>query len=68
MNEEKSIGSRLATARVRRGLSLKEAADRIGHSTDFLAHIESGTEAPASDTLQRLAEAYGCSASELLGA
>ena len=68
MNEERSIGSRLAKARVQRGLSLKEAAERIGHSTDFLAHIESGTEAPANDTLQRIADAYGCDARELLGA
>ena len=59
-----TIGQTLAAFRVRRGLSLSEAADAIGHSVDFLAHIESDLETPSRETLRQLERAYGCSIDE----
>lgn len=65
--DTRTLGARLAAIRVERGLSLWDAADKLGHSTDFLAHIESGNEPPAEDTLRKMATVYGCSIEELRG-
>lgn len=64
--DTRTLGAHLAAIRVDRGLSLWEAADKLGHSTDFLAHIESGNESPAQATLERMAAVYRCSVDELL--
>lgn len=62
----RTLGERLAALRVERGLSLSQAADAIGHSTDFLGHIESGNDTPSRTVIDQLARLYGCRTDDLL--
>lgn len=52
------LGKRLAMMRLNRGLSMSEAADAIGHSVDFLAHLESGLHSMSPETLRQLEALY----------
>lgn len=51
--------------RLRRGLTVKELAARIGITPAALNHIESGSRKPAITTLRDLADAFGIPVADL---
>lgn len=57
----------LRNARIRRGLTLEQAALRVGVRAELLMEWEEGVSEPLGFQLRRIAEAYGCSPDELLG-
>jgi len=46
--------------RIKKGLTLKEAAERSGISETSIGKIERGETSPMVKTLEKMAEAYGC--------
>ncbi len=62
-NEE--YGQRLRDLRGELGLSLREVEERGGPSKDVLSPIERGLHKPRTQTLGRIAQAFGMSVSEL---
>jgi HTH-type transcriptional regulator, competence development regulator len=63
-----SLGDRLAQRRAGRGLSLRELGVRTGLKAQNISRVETGERTHVrSDTLERLAEALGCSTDYLLG-
>ena len=61
-------GARLRTARAKRGLSLREAAERAALSASFLSLVERGLAEPSVALLQRVTAAYGGTLLEFFGA
>lgn len=61
------MGDDLRNARIRRGLTLEQAAMRVGVCPELLRGWEEGASEPLGFQLRRIAEAYGCSPDELLG-
>lgn len=61
------FGSKLKDARVKKGLSQQELADQLFVARQTVSRWESGSRYPDYDTLGRLSEILGVSASELLG-
>lgn len=53
--------------RERAGLTVEQAAQRIGIEPQLLVRWEEGSDEPLGRDLCRMAEAYGCSPDELLG-
>jgi DNA-binding transcriptional MerR regulator/mannose-6-phosphate isomerase-like protein (cupin superfamily) len=51
-------GNRFRRARRERGLSLKDAAGRIGISPAYLSALERGESEPSSNVIARIADAY----------
>jgi transcriptional regulator with XRE-family HTH domain len=51
-------GNRFRRARRERGLSLKDAATRIGISPAYLSALERGEDEPSSNIVARIADAY----------
>lgn len=49
------IGEQLRLARLERGETLKQVADRAGVSTPYLSEIERGRKEPSSEILSALA-------------
>jgi transcriptional regulator with XRE-family HTH domain len=62
-NEE--YGQRLRDLRGELGLSLREVEERGGPSKDVLSPIERGLHKPRTQTLGRIAQAFGMSVTEL---
>jgi transcriptional regulator with XRE-family HTH domain len=62
------LGERLRAQRLRRGLSLRGLADRLGVSASLLSRIETGKARPSLTTLYGLTAELGLSLDELLGA
>jgi transcriptional regulator with XRE-family HTH domain len=60
------IGNELRLARVRAGMTLREAEEETGVSKDTISRIERGLRAPQPLTVGRLAKAYGSPVKELL--
>lgn len=60
-------GRLLRRMRTRRGLTLREAAERCGLSVSFLSALERGVSGASVATLQRLTAAYGTTMLELFG-
>lgn len=52
------VAHRLARFRERMGLTLTEAADRIGISVSFLSDIELERRRPSAEVIIRMAQAY----------
>lgn len=50
-----------------RGLSQEQASERAGYSQSFFQQLESGFRRYNRDNLERIAEALGCTPSDLLG-
>lgn len=46
--------------RIKKGLTIKEAAERSGVSETSIGKIERGETSPMVKTLEKMAEAYGC--------
>lgn len=57
---------RLAAARVREGLSLKQAAEKSGLGYQRVLKLENGYASPNVDDVRRLARALNCEADYLL--
>jgi transcriptional regulator with XRE-family HTH domain len=63
---EKTLARRLRIERAARGLSLTEAAEKIGIRRDTLSELERGKRGAYSGTLEKIADAYDLSLGELL--
>jgi transcriptional regulator with XRE-family HTH domain len=68
MPDDPVVGKRLRAARTRRGLSLRDAAERAGISASYLSLVERGLAEPSVSLLQRVASAYGGTLLEFFGA
>jgi transcriptional regulator with XRE-family HTH domain len=62
----KSLPTELRVLRARQGLTLKEAAEKIGIGRDTLSDIERGKQRPVLSTLAKIAEGYGVPIEHLL--
>ena len=61
-----SLGARLRSLRLERGLSLAAAAERAGMSASFLSLVERGESDLALGRFMRLIELYGASLTDVL--
>lgn len=65
-----SLGSNIQSARLQKGMTQLALAHAIGYNGDdagaYISRVESNTQAPRIDTLQRIAEALGVSVCSLL--
>ncbi len=61
-----SLPSKLRLLRAREGLTLIEAAGKIGIGRDTLSDLERGNRRPVMPTLSKIAEGYGVEVGELL--
>jgi transcriptional regulator with XRE-family HTH domain len=62
----RSLPARLRVLRARRGLTLIDAAEKIGIGRDTLSDLERGNRHPVMPTLAKIAEGYGVPVEELL--
>lgn len=60
-----TLGERLRAARIGRGLTLRDAADRSGLSRAFLSQVERGEVSPSVASLTKIAEALEIHLAEL---
>lgn len=65
--EQISIGDRLRSLRIEKGVSQDQAAESCGISRIALARYETGTRAPRAEMVSRLADYYGVTVDYLLG-
>lgn len=63
---EKSLGERVRELRLKRGLSQRALAARVGVSFPHISKIESGVEPASADLIVRLAAELGVDESEML--
>ncbi len=67
----KTLGSAIKEARRSKGLTQLALAHSIGYTGDdagaYVSRVESDSQAPRLDTLQRIAEALGVAVCSLLG-
>jgi transcriptional regulator with XRE-family HTH domain len=61
-----NLGQRLKALRTAKGLSVRDAAERIGKSPGYVSRIEVQGEIPSPDLLIEFAKAYGTSYEALL--
>lgn len=65
-----ALGQNIQTARKRKNLTQLALAHAIGYAGDdagaYISRVESNTQAPRIDTLQRIAEALGVTVCSLL--
>lgn len=62
-----ALSTRLRRLRTGRGLLLRELAQRVGLTANYVNQLELGTKVnPSLDTLQRIARVYGLTVPELL--
>lgn len=59
-------GTKLAKMRLRRSMTQKEAAEKIGANQVLLSRWERGVSSPHASRLAQLAELYKCSIDELI--
>lgn len=64
----KRFGGRLREARTSRGMSQATLAERAGLTSSYLGRLERGLSSPGIDLVERLAEALGMTAADLLPA
>lgn len=68
--EVNSLGSNIQIARKRKDMTQLALAHAIGYTGDdagaYISRVESNTQAPRIDTLQRIAEALGVTVCSLL--
>ncbi|SRR6266542_411855 len=63
---DETFGDRVRTARARKHLTLREAAERIGRSASFLSDIEHDRRLPSEDVLHDLADLLDLDADDLM--
>jgi transcriptional regulator with XRE-family HTH domain len=63
-----SLATRLRILRVKEGLMIGEAADKMGIDRHTLGRVEQGTQMPHAPTLKKIAAGYGVSVEDLLQA
>ncbi len=63
---QENLPRHLRVLRAQRGLSLTDAAERIGITRDTLSELERGKRHPYMPTLAKIAEGYGVPVEELL--
>jgi len=56
----------LKAARINAGLTRKEAADKLGITTQALANYENGKRYPRIPTIQKMESVYGVTYADLL--
>jgi transcriptional regulator with XRE-family HTH domain len=61
-----SLPAKLRVLRARQGLTLIEAAEKLGIGRDTLSDLERGRRHPVMPTLAKIAEGYGVPVEELL--
>lgn len=66
MDIQQKLALNLRRIRVAKDISQDELALRAGVERAYVGHIERGTKNPTIKTLEKLAEALACSASDLL--
>jgi transcriptional regulator with XRE-family HTH domain len=64
---EDDIGTRIRTARVAQGLSLRSTASAIGVSASLLSLVENGRTSPSVGTLSALVNLFGISFDDVMG-
>lgn len=64
--DELVLGTRLRTARLARGLTMRELASRAGLTESFISQVERDVSSPSIASLQRICRALGLSVAELL--
>lgn len=62
----KRLAKRVKEARLSKGLSQEELANRAGYYRTYVGHIETATYSPSSHTLWRLAKAMDVDPGDLL--
>ena len=60
------LGQGVATARVKRGITQKELAKRLGTKQSGISRIENGNQNVTFEMLQKIASQIGCSVSEFI--
>ena len=66
MDVRKKFGKRLRALREERGWSQEEFADRAGLHRTYVSAVERGIRNPTLSVLDRLADAFGISLTELV--
>ncbi len=66
MSEDEILAKKLKAYRIKQGLSQKELARQIGASTDTIGLIERQKVKPRLDTMEKIAEYFGITLSDLL--
>ncbi len=66
MSEDEILAKKLKAHRIKQGLSQKELARQIGASTDTIGLIERQKVKPRLDTMEKIAEYFGITLSDLL--
>ena len=61
------VGALIKQARLEKGYTQEELADKIGVSTSFIGHIERGSRKLSVETLYALCKALDTSADFLMG-
>ena len=61
-----SLAGRLRVLRIERGLTVGEAAEKIGIDRHTLGRVEGGTQRPSGPTLLKIAQGYGVPVKELV--
>lgn len=62
---QKKVGRRVAQLRTQRGMTQDELAEAAGLTVEAISRIERAERAPRLGTLEKLAEGFGVSLSEL---
>ena len=65
--EAPTLGDRIREARVRRGLTLRQATKNLDVTPSYLSDIENERRVPAEATLERIAALLGLDFNELMG-
>ena len=65
-NTRRQIANNLKKARLKRGLTQSELADKSGISTNYYARVERAEVSPSLDIFERLIKALKVTSSEIL--
>ena len=67
LGDNMSIGLRIKTERKNLKLTQPQLAEKLGVSLDMVKSMETNRSNPSIDTLNKLADTFGCSVDYLLG-
>lgn len=65
MNDDADIGALLRKARLEKGYTLAQLAEKTGLSASFLSNVERNINSPAVNSLRRILDALGLSMADL---